>query len=105
MTGEDFMTDLALQHDPMRQSAAALRKTLKAEIDTWPKQVLVAFWEFVNFERHGANMPGIDEREAILEKRRQAFEELKPYFGTVHLDKPWKEELYEALDEKYNRPR
>jgi hypothetical protein len=43
------------------------------------------------------------QREALLKKRRRGFEILKKYSGTMHLDKPWKEELYEALDEKYNR--
>jgi hypothetical protein len=38
-----------------------------------------------------------------LERRRAAYERLKESFGTIHCEGNWKEELYEALDEKYNR--
>jgi hypothetical protein len=81
-----------------------IRQSLKNEIDDLPEPLLLAIWEIVVFEKQKEMTPTYT-REIALERRREAFESLKPYFGTVHLDKPWKDELYEALDEKYNRTR
>jgi hypothetical protein len=97
----DYMT---MERTINKESPRIIRQSLKNKIDDLPEPLPIAMWQIVSFEMQ-KDSSKLNDREMVLEKRRQAFEGLKPYFGTVHLDKPWKEELYEALDEKYNRAR
>jgi hypothetical protein len=91
--------------DVSNQNPSLVRQSLKTAIDELPEPVLFTVFEFLSFEKQrfhahaqGNEMRGISQKKA-------AFERLKKYSGTVHLEKHWKAELCEALDEKYNRPR
>jgi hypothetical protein len=46
------MTDyMEIAKTTIPQSPAAIRRSLKAEIDTWPESVLFAMWQLVSFEK------------------------------------------------------
>jgi hypothetical protein len=90
-----------------KQKTMDIRHSLKSAIDTWPEPVLFAVQEFALFETQRLQTSAVDDSEAAfqakVEKGRAAFKDLQKYFGTVHLEKDYKQELLEAIDEKYNR--
>jgi hypothetical protein len=88
-----------------KQKAVDIRKSLKSAIDTWPEQVLFAVQEFALFETGRLRAPTfqVDDSEEAIEKSRAAFKRLQKYSGTVHLEKDYKEELMESIDERYGR--
>jgi hypothetical protein len=87
------------------KNPSLVRQSLKTEIDELPESVLFTVFEFLSFEKQRFQT-GIHRNEAQENsKKKAALECLKKYSGTVHFEKSWKEELYEALDEKYNYPR
>jgi hypothetical protein len=65
--------------------------------------MLFAVQEFVLFENQRLKSTRVSSPKPDLERRRAAYERLKESFGTIHCEGNWKEELYEALDEKYKR--
>ncbi|MDR3284734.1 MAG: hypothetical protein LBS97_06115 [Treponema sp.] len=80
-----------------------IRHSLKSAIDTWPEPVLFAVQEFALFETQRLQASAVDHSEADIERGRAALKHLKKYFGTIHREIDYKQELLEALDEKYNR--
>jgi hypothetical protein len=97
----------AVDNMTAEQSIMDIRRSLKSAVDTWPEPVLFAVQEFALFEAGRLGVPVVDDSEAALqakiERGRAAFKRLKPYFGTVHLEKDYKEELMESIDERYGR--
>jgi hypothetical protein len=79
-----------------------LRQMLKDGIDTWPEQMFVSIFDFALFEGQRYKVPVIKASAPDLKRREAGYERLKKYFGTIDREINWKEELYEALDEKYN---
>jgi hypothetical protein len=102
---------------PTKQKAMDIRQSLKSAIDTWPEPVLFAVHEFALFEAQrlqsarlgvaALQADAVEDSEAAfqadIEKSRAAFKRLQKYFGTVHLEKDYKEELMESIDERYGR--
>jgi hypothetical protein len=84
-----------------KQSPQDLRLNLKAEIDTWPIELLYLLQEFALFEKHRLQVEEEQRRKEDIARGTAALERLKKFKGRLHLDKPWKEELKEAFDEKY----
>ena len=88
----------------IKPSPSHMRQSLKTEIDDLPEPVLLTVFEFLSFEKQRFQA-GTPRNEAhVLSRKKAAFERLKKYSGTIQLEKHWKDELYEALDEKYNNP-
>jgi hypothetical protein len=87
----------------MEQEATELRQTLKAAIDTWPARVVLAVQEFALLEVQRLKPETESDREQDIARGRAAFKRLQEYSGSVHLEIDYKQELLEALDEKYNR--
>ena len=81
-----------------RLDSSVMRQSLKTEIDTLPESIVFTVFEFLSFEKQRFNIASAQN----IERKKSAFERLKKYSGTMRLEKHWKEELYEALDEKYN---
>ena len=90
--------------DIARYNLSLVRQSLKTEIDELPEPVLFTVFEFLLFEKQRFKASTTSNEAQVLSKKKAAFERLKKYTGTVHFNKHWKEELYEALDEKYNYP-
>jgi hypothetical protein len=89
---------------PMKQNTMDIRQSLKSAVDTWPEPVLFAVQEFALFEAQRWGVPAVGEsEEADIEKSRAALKHLQKYFGAIHRKIDYKQELLEALDEKYNR--
>ncbi|MDR3275919.1 MAG: hypothetical protein LBT11_01710 [Treponema sp.] len=93
---------------PARQNTMNIRRSLKLAVDAWPEPVLFAVQEFALFETQrlqasAAGDSGAAALQADIEKSRAAFKRLQKYFGTVHLEKDYKEELMESIDERYGR--
>jgi hypothetical protein len=85
------------------QNIMDIRHSLKSAIDMWPESVLFAVQEFALFETQRLKASTVGYLEADIEKGRAAFKRLQKYSGTIHREINWKQELQEALDEKYNR--
>jgi hypothetical protein len=96
----DYMT---IGRNPVYESPNAIRQALKADIDNWPVEVLMMTWEFADFAKKELQKKSLMPKVPNLETRKAGYAKLEKYFGTVHYEKDYKEELYEALDEKYNR--
>ena len=90
--------------DILKQNPSHMRQSLKTEIDELPEPVLFSGFEFLTFEKQRFRSDTQDNKAQVISRKKAAFERLKKYSGTVHLEKHWKEELYEALDEKYSYP-
>jgi hypothetical protein len=86
----------------MSAESALMRQAFKEEIDQWPETLFIMVREFSIFENRRLQKQKADDREQELARRRAGYERLKKYSGTMRLEKSWKEELCEALDEKYN---
>jgi hypothetical protein len=86
---------------PARQNTMDIRYSLKSAIDLWPEPVLFAVQEFALFETQRLQASAVGDSEADIEKSRAALKHLKKYTGTNHREINWKQELQEALDEKY----
>jgi hypothetical protein len=84
-----------------KQKTMDIRQSLKSAIDLWPEPVLFAVQEFALFETQRLETSAVDNSEADIEKGRAALKRLKKYFGTIHREIDYKQELLEALDEKY----
>jgi hypothetical protein len=95
--------DMTLDRQTIKRTPNAIRQSLKADIDTWPVEVLLMTREFADFAKHYIQKKSSFPKAPSLETRKKGYSELEKYFGTVHYEKDYKEELYEALDEKYNR--
>jgi len=89
----------------IQQNPSHIRQSLKTEIDELPEPVLFSVFEFLTVEKQRFRSETPDNKAQVISRKKAAFERLKKYSGTVHLEKHWKEELYEALDEKYSYPR
>ncbi len=91
--------------DTIKKDPSLVRQSLKIEIDKLPEPVLFKIFDFLSFEKHRFQTDTSDNEAQEISLKKAAFERLKKYSGTVHLEKHWKEELYEALDERYDDPR
>jgi hypothetical protein len=60
--------------------------------------------EFAAFEQSRHRLQPLSKPKAPdLESRQKAWDNMQKYFGKAHYEKDYKEELNEALDEKYHR--
>jgi hypothetical protein len=87
----------------IEREASDIRQSLKSAIDTWPVSVLIAVQKFALVENQRLEMEPVDNSRPDMERRNRGYERLKKYFGTIDREINWKQELQEALDEKYNR--
>jgi hypothetical protein len=86
----------------IKQDSSLVRRSLKSEIDELPESLLLSVFEFLTFEKQRRQLDVPNNDAQAPSKKKAAFERLQKYSGTIHFEKHWKEELYEALDEKYH---